>query len=504
MFSSTGRGTDAAREFAAAALAVALVACHPQVRPMPAVTTASPTETLHHDIDEILAEPTLAHGIWGVLVKSLKNDDTLYDLNARKLFVPASNMKIVTLAAAAERLGWDYTYETRLLAAGRVDAGRLDGDLVVAGSGDPSIGYLDGSADRLFDDWAAKLKAAGIQTVSGRLIGDDNAFDDEELGFGWSWDDLPDDYAAGVSALQFNENAVRLTIAPGPSVGSSAGISLSPSGSGLLVDSTVTTSARDAAPTIAAHRLPGSARLELRGTVPLGSTPQTRAVSVDNPTLFFVGALRTALISRGIDVRGPSVDVDDVADRPSQAAASPIATHRSAPLSQLALRLMKDSQNLYAETFLKTLGLALGTPTYAAGRTQVQLTLGPWGIGAGDLIQRDGSGLSRYDFVTPAALVTILTHIARDERLHRPFEASLPIGGRDGSLTNRMKGNAAEGNVRAKTGSMTSVRSLSGYVTTAAGEPLVFSIMANNFDTPPATINAATDAIVVRLASLRR
>jgi D-alanyl-D-alanine carboxypeptidase/D-alanyl-D-alanine-endopeptidase (penicillin-binding protein 4) len=165
---------------------------------------------------------------------------------------------------------------------------------------------------------------------------------------------------------------------------------------------------------------------------------------------------------------------------------------------------MKASQNQYAETFLKTMGAAAGTPTAAGGRTVAQTILERWGVPAGALIQRDGSGLSRYDYVTPEALVTILTHIDRDERLRGPFEASLPIAGRDGSLSNRMKGTPAEGNARAKTGSMSNVRALSGYVTTADGEPLAFAIIANNFEVPADAITGATDAIVVRLATFRR
>jgi D-alanyl-D-alanine carboxypeptidase/D-alanyl-D-alanine-endopeptidase (penicillin-binding protein 4) len=165
---------------------------------------------------------------------------------------------------------------------------------------------------------------------------------------------------------------------------------------------------------------------------------------------------------------------------------------------------MKVSQNLYAETFLKTLGAAAGTPTAARGRSEVQAILQKWGVQPGDLIQRDGSGLSRYDYVTPDALVTLLSHIDRDARLRGPFEAALPIAGRDGTLSNRMKGTPAEGNARAKTGSMASVRGLSGYVTTADGEPVVFSILANNFDVPADTITRTADAIVVRLAQFSR
>ena len=166
---------------------------------------------------------------------------------------------------------------------------------------------------------------------------------------------------------------------------------------------------------------------------------------------------------------------------------------------------MKISQNLYAETFLKTIGAAPGVvPNAAAGWNAARTIFERWGVAPGALIQRDGSGLTRYDFVTPEALVTILTHVDRDPRLKGPFEESLPIAGRDGTLANRMKGTAAEGNARAKTGSMTAVRGLSGYVTSADGEPLVFSILANNFDTPSATITATEDAIVIRLATFKR
>jgi len=446
----------------------------------------------------------LQHGYWGVLVKSLANDETLYALNARKLLLPASTMKIVTLAAAAETLGWDYRYDTTVLAAGPIGAGgTLEGDLVVVGSGDPSLVAAGGMADRVFAEWADRLKQRGVSTIAGRIVGDDSSFEAETLGFGWSWDDLPDDYAAGVGALQFNESAERVTIAPGPAAGDSAAISVSPGGSGLSVVNAVATVAPGGAASINTRRLPGSRRLELRGSIPLGGPAAALAVSVDNPTLFFVEALRGALIANGIDVRGPAVDIGDVWD-PPQPAGAPLASYRSPPLSALALRLMKASQNQYAETLLKTMSGGSGARSAAGGRLAVQTILESWGVPASELILRDGSGLSRYDFVTPNALVAVLAHVARDGKLREPFESSLPVAGRDGTLSTRMRGTPAEGNARAKSGSMTGVRALSGYVTTADGEPLAFSIVANNFETPADVVNAATDAIVVSLAKFRR
>jgi len=478
-----------------------------EVRLQPDATTLATSPalaTLQRDIDAILAEPLLAHAYWGVLVKSLKTGETLYAVNARKLMMPASNLKIVTLAAAAERLGWNYTYETKVFAAGPIESGVLHGDLVVVGSGDPSLVAADGMAERVFTEWSDQLKSKGVRTIGGRIIGDDNAFDDDGLGFGWSWDDLPDGYAAGVSALQFNESQARVTIGPGAALGDPASIALAPDGSGLVITSSLKTAAANTPALVVARRFPGSSRLELRGSIPLGSAPAVHTMSVDNPTLFFVNALRAALITHGIDVRGPAVDIDEVTGELPRETAHPLIVYRSPPLTNIAMTLMKISLNFDAETMVKTLGMIRGTPTYAAGLADARSLVERWGVAASDLIMADGSGLSRYNLITPEALVTILTHVDRDDRLREPFEASLPIAGRDGTLSNRMKGTPAEGNARAKTGSMSNVRGLSGYVTTAGGETVVFSILANNFETAPETITRTADAIVVRLAEFKR
>ncbi len=249
-----------------------------------------------------------------MLVKSLKTDETLYALNAGKLMMPASNMKIVTLAAAAEKLGWDYRYVTTVAAAGPIADGVLQGDLVVTGSGDPSLVAADGMADRVFADWAGRLKERGIRVVSGRVIGDDNGVEEPAPGLGWMWDDLPTEDSTSIGALQYNENALRVTVSPGPSAGDSAAISLSVGTSGLTIVNAVTTAAAGSATSISMHRLAGNTTLALRGSIALGAAPSALAVSVDNPTQFFVNAFRAALIANGIDVRGPAVDIDDVTD----------------------------------------------------------------------------------------------------------------------------------------------------------------------------------------------
>ena len=495
------------RRITAIAAALAATACATATRPAshspPSPPAAPALTTLSRDLDAILAAPALQHGYWGVVVRSLDSGETLYAVNARKLMLPASSMKVVTLAAAADKLGWDFRYDTTLHASGAIENGILQGDLVAVGSGDPSLTVADGNADRVFAGWAGALKERGIRAIAGRIVGDDNQFEDETLGFGWSWDDLPDDYAAGVGALQFNENAARVTVAPGPAPGDSAAVAMAPPGSGLTVVNGVLTGPAGGAASIATRRLPGTTTLELRGSIAAGAAAATLDVAVDNPTLFFVSALRRALIANGIDVRGEAVDIDALQGPRPKPSGAPLAAWKSPPLAELAVRLMKISQNQYAETLLKTMSEG-AVKSAASGRTAALAILHGWGVQPAELIMRDGSGLTRYDFVSPEALVTILAHVYGDAKLRGPFEASLPVAGRDGTVANRMKGTPAEGNARAKSGSMTGVRSLSGFVTSAGGEPLAFAIVANNFETPPDVVNAATDAIVVRLANWAR
>jgi D-alanyl-D-alanine carboxypeptidase/D-alanyl-D-alanine-endopeptidase (penicillin-binding protein 4) len=208
--------------------------------------------------------------------------------------------------------------------------------------------------------------------------------------------------------------------------------------------------------------------------------------------LYFVSALRAALVANGIDVRGEAVDIDDVSPLPVDAG-RPILSHYSPALPSLGTTTMKLSQNLFAESLM-----------YATGPAAARSIFESWGIPREELLIADGSGLSRYNLVTADALATILTRVARSDRLRDAFLASLPIAGRDGLLDNRMRGTAAEGNARAKTGSFTNARALSGYVRSAGGEPLVFSIIANNYNVPGVLIDQATDSLVVRLAQFKR
>ena len=475
--------------------ACAVLALQPQLGHAVSQPAAQSVVQLQQDIDSTLAQPVLERATWGIVVRSLASGETLYSLNPHRLLTPASNMKIVTLAAAADRLGWNFSFETRLVAVGTIERGVLSGDLVVVGTGDPSLDDWAADATNLFASWANRLKASGITTITGRIVGDDNAIDDNWLGSGWQWDDLDQSFAAGIAALTFNENTVKLTIAPGVEESAPARVSLGSETSGLTLRTTARTSAASVPASLETRRLAGTRVLEVRGTIPLGAPPRSINVAVFNPTMYYVSALRAVLVANGIEVRGEAADIDDIDDMSMAAVDSGrlILSYYSPALPSLGKTMMKLSQNLFAESFL-----------YATGVEAARRVFEGWGIPREEIVIADGSGLSRYNLVTAEALATILTRVAGDERLREPFLASLPIAGRDGSLDNRMKGTPAEGNARAKTGSFTNARALSGYVRTASGEPLVFSIIANNYNTTARLIDQATDSIVVRLAQFKR
>jgi len=493
------------RRIARAIVAVLFVsACAHNPRSSTAPPHASGERELAADLTRIFDAPATAQALWGVEVRSMTSGAVMFQLNPQKLMMPASNMKIVTLATAAETLGWDHRFTTTLESAAPVEAGTLAGDLIVRGGGDPTINTRDGRAETVFDGWAAALKAAGIYRIDGRIIGDDNAFDEAGLGGGWAWDYLQYGYAAPVGALQFNEDEAALTIRPGAREGDPVFVELS-TGSGLRLFNRAVTGAPKSPPTVEYDRRSDSATLDVSGTMAIDAAPITYDVAVVNPTVFFVQALKDALTTRGIEVAGEAIDGDDVLNLPAATARHELARTPSPPLRDIATVLMKVSQNLYAETLLKAAGAAGGgLGTTEGGRVATRKLMESWGISQNSYVQMDGSGLSRYNYLTADMLVTILEHIYRDPRHRDAFMATLPIAGRDRIVANRMRMSRAENNARAKTGSIANVRAFSGFVTTRDGEVLAFSILANHFTAPAATVNWITDLAVETLANFTR
>lgn len=411
----------------------------------------------------------------------------LVSRNADRLVLPASNMKIVTLAAAATRLGWDYRFRTRLYGTGMREAHVLRGDLVVIGSADPTIGR---GADPLatFRAWARHLRALGLRRIDGDLVGDASRFGEEWLGDSWSWDDLPAAYAAPYSGLIFNENVVRVRVAPGGSAGAPVDVVASPVAYGLHLNPAARTTGIGQPSTIRVTRALGSSVLDITGTMPVGATPIERLVSVSDPARYFLGALRAALAEEGIDVRGRTL----VAVRSDVDASAPLLVHESAPITEIATRFMKVSQNLYGEVLLRVLSASPRTASPADARATLQEALAGLGVPTGSVQGLDGSGLSRRDFVTARAVTTLLHAMA--EPPHREaFRATLPVAGTDGTIANRFKGSPCAGRLLAKTGTLSHARALSGYITSVSGTEYVFSVIANNFLAPNREIDGIVD-----------
>jgi D-alanyl-D-alanine carboxypeptidase/D-alanyl-D-alanine-endopeptidase (penicillin-binding protein 4) len=292
-------------------------------------------------------------------------------------------------------------------------------------------------------------------------------------------------------------------VGPGLEAGQRAIVSVSPPGSGLTLDHQVVTAAAGAESRLSLERVPGTSVLVLRGQVAAGAPPIRDTAAVPNPTLFYLNGLREALSRHGIVVGGSTIDIDDGHGPWDRSRATLLLQDQSASLIEIIDVTNKWSHNLYAETLLRSLS-PTGAPATDEGGLQVlRETLRTWGVTADYYLARDGSGLSRYDYLSPDALVGVLTYLWLNPALADDFRSSLPVSGVSGSLARRLKGTPAEARVWAKTGSMSQVRSLAGYLVTTAGEPLVFSFMVNGFRVPTREIDAVMDRALVRLVDLQ-
>ena len=285
------------------------------VTPAASPTTRTPVQQLQADLSAIFETPQFERSFWSVLVRPAVSGDDLYALNAGKLMMPGSAMKIVTMAAAAELLGWDYQFETKVVSVAPNDQGVLRGDLAVIGGGDPSISERSDVPGAL-RAIARQVRDTGITRIEGGVIGDDDLFDDNGFGDGWTLDNLPYGYAAAVSALEYNEGSVDLVIRAGAAAGDPVTIQVRPDGSGLHIDNRLVTVAESEPGRLTLQRLPGSSRVVVSGQIPAKAAPFARTASVDNPTAFFVSAFRDALIAEGIQVNGDAIDIDDFLAKP--------------------------------------------------------------------------------------------------------------------------------------------------------------------------------------------
>jgi D-alanyl-D-alanine carboxypeptidase/D-alanyl-D-alanine-endopeptidase (penicillin-binding protein 4) len=465
--------------------------------------------------------PSVQRATWGIAVQSLANHERLFDLNSRTLMVPASVAKLVSLATAVDAVGWDYRFTTTLRAGGPITDGVLHGDLLIVGSGDPAIGGRGGgersdlvilglgnprSARPVSDDLKSMLNAlgtAGIRRIEGRIVGVDDAFEEPRPGFGWSWDDLGYSTGAIFGALNLAENRMPVLVTPGSSPGAPTSLIDVFYGSGAPLINRSVTGAAGSPQLLWPEMRPGETQITIAGSIPVGAGPAELLIAVGNPTLWFARIVRRELVQSGVAVMGAAVDADDL-DVPVNAdGATTLYTHRSQPLSEIAQPLQKESINLYGEAVQRLNASGPLPHTNDQALEGMKQRLLSWGVPADGFQLVDGSGLARRDVLAPDTLLTVLVRMY-DPAGMSPWMTALPIAGVDGTLAARMKGTQAESNVRAKTGTMSNVRSLAGYVTTRDGERLAFVAMVNNFEGSGAQAVAALDAIAVRLASFSR
>jgi serine-type D-Ala-D-Ala carboxypeptidase/endopeptidase (penicillin-binding protein 4) len=483
--------------------AVSSVASPPAPDPVPHIASrpvADGRAMLRSSIDSAVDDPKFANAFWGILIVDPESGDTLYSRNAGKLFMPASNMKIITGSAALARLGPDYRYRTTFAARGTVRDSTLRGDLLVFGRGDPTVSdHMRKDAMAPLREVADSLRAHGISRVTGRIVPAGDAFPGPTLGYGWDWDDLDYDYGAGVDELLFNEGFATIIARGGRKPGAPVTVETRPARRSPKVRVTATTVAAPAAgapklkPLIFRWDSIGGGAL-VEGTIAVGdSTSDNVAFRV--PDASYADALGEALADRGVRVEGRVF-------RDTTLAGDTLFATLSPPLREILPALEKPSQNQIAEVLFKTLALeGTGVGSADSARKVVERQLAAWGAKDGGYAIRDGSGLSRHDYVSPETLVRVLATI-RGDTAFQVFYDALPIAGVDGTISNRMKGTPAEGNVHAKTGFVDKARSLSGYATTVDGRMLIFSALCNNWTVPTSEVEAVQNMIAARLAGM--
>ena len=482
------------------------------------------------NIEKILADPEAARGFWGIEVVSLTTGKTLYSQHAEKLFTPASNTKLFTTAAALALIGPDYKFRTTLETTGTVDKyGRLTGDLVLVGRGDPNLSgrtlpyHLRTERKQphiqVLEQLADQLVQKGVKYIDGDIVADDSYYAFERYGEGWSQDDLVWEWGAPVSALSINDNVMFVHILPADRPGEKAFVSIEPFADYYRVDNRIITTPPGTGPRkIYINREPGSSNLVLWGNIPLDDSGAGEALAIEDPAAFAAQLFHSLLGKRGVTIYGrtrtkhtelanlQTFSVTTLAsgggDR-TGIALQPLvlASYQSQPLIDDLTVVNKVSQNLHAELLLRLLGRERGTAgTIEGGLEVVRGFLAQAGIQPDEYIFYDGSGMSRQNLVSPRAVVKLLQYAWLQPWSGR-FRDTLPVAGVDGSLAERLKGTPTQGYVQAKTGALGHINALSGYARTMKGDQVAFSIVTNNHKLPSKRAQELIDRMVQAIVS---
>ena len=440
--------------------------------------------------EALLAAAPVSKGDWALLIIDAETGQTLYELNADRYFIPASNMKLFTTALALAKLGPDFRFHTTLETHGEVSAeGKLSGDLFLVGRGDPNLSNrkfpyelkeeFDGQPEKVLAELADVLAAKGVKEISGDVVADDSYFPREPYPSGWEIDDMVWEYGAAISAIVVDDNTVTLTLTPGDRAGEPVQAAVAPATPDFMIENNVVTTAGDVKSDLTLTRDPDSKVVVIRGTLPAQSTPRKFILAMHEPAQHAAQLLARLLSERGVKVDG----VVRSMHLPELVAANPrvvLAEHLSVPLGDSVKLINKISQNLHTEMLLRA--TARQSSTWNTPDELMKFPVDFYvaaGINPDDVIQRDGSGLSRHDLVTARAIVQLLKY-AQDQPWFALYYASLPVAGMDGTLEPLMKNTSAAERIHAKTGSLEHVRTRSGYGETPGGRRLIFSFLSNN------------------------
>jgi D-alanyl-D-alanine carboxypeptidase/D-alanyl-D-alanine-endopeptidase (penicillin-binding protein 4) len=430
-------------------------------------------------------------GEWGIMVADAESGESLFELNSAMNFLPASNLKLFTTALALEKLGPDYRFHTTLESNGAIAReGELTSDLVLVGRGDPNLSNrklpfqnkeeFEGPPEKILTELADELVSKGVKSISGDIIGDDSYFALEPYPSGWEVDDVVWGYGAAISALTVNDNSVTLTLTPGRKAGDAVDISVVPPTSAFTLLNRVVTSAPGPPTDLALTRQPGAHSVIVSGNLRISSGPTKLVLGIEEPAIFAATMLKTILEQRGIAVRGVARARHNGFASPVEKSLTVLAEHLSPPLRDSVKVINKLSQNLQSELLLRTaMRETIGRSAASELMRFAANFYSEAGIVEDDIVQTDGSGLSRQDLVTPRAVVGLL-YYAEARPWFDVFFTSLPIAGVDGTLQERLKKTVAAGRIHGKTGSADHAKTLSGFAETVNGRRLIFSFLGNN------------------------
>ena len=458
----------------------------------------------------ILGPNPVSKGEWGILVQDAASGQVLYEQNADKYFVPASNMKLFTTALALAKLGPDYRFRTSIETAGTLsDGGKLSGDLILVGRGDPNLSNrkfpyvlkeeFDGPPEKVIAELADAVVAKGVKEISGDIVGDDSYFPQERYPEGWEIDDMVWEYGAAISAIVVDDNTVTLTLTPGSKLGDPVTAAFDPAAPEFAVNNQVVTAAEGVKPDLTLTRDPGSNVVTIIGTLPANSNPRKLVLAVQEPALHAATMLKGLLEARGVKVDGGVRELHFPPGAPADEKRTVLAEHLSIPLGESVQLINKISQNLHTEMLLRTVARQAGIWTKPEDLYKFpQDFYASAGIAPDDVVQLDASGLSRHDLVTPRAIAALLFY-AEKQPWFPVYFSSLPVAGVDGTLETNLKNGPATGRIHAKTGSVEHVRTRSGYVDLPSGRRLIFSFMSNNLAGKNHEAGDALDALSVAM-----